>query len=278
MVEALRKSLAGPGPIYVHAEFGPWALPVDGGDAFDLDWRDEDFAIEPADLVAQIPASCPLDVVGNRLAEAGLAMPYGPLMGLPAPGESLDWSIAVAIGLDLPHRLEARYGSWRTWILGARVMLADGTIAKSGSKVVKSVAGYDVHKLMVGARGCLAVLLDVTVRVWPLAAIDLADLLLSPPSQAGSVWVQRTLATDFVEAIDAAGDSLLLADRESATLWADVAPGKSLTRYPNDFVVRSGCGADNLQVVDPVQIRLLRRAKDLLDRERRLNRGCLGVV
>jgi len=157
-------------------------------------------------------------------------------------------------------------------------MLADGTIAKSGSKVVKSVAGYDVHKLVVGARGCLGVLLDVTVRVWPLAAIDLPDPSPSSPSRAGSVWVQRTLATDFARAIESAGNRLLLADREGATLWADVAPGDSLPRYAHDFLIRSGCGADNLQVVDPVQVRLLRRAKDLLDPEHRLNRGCLGVV
>lgn len=279
MVDRLRSALAGEAPVFVHHEFGPWGLPPLGaGRAIELEWDEGDIEVEPADLVARFPASCPIGIVADRLREVGLALPYGPMLSLDDPG-GVDgsWSLATALGLDLPHRLEARFGSWRTWILGARLMLADGTVAKSGSKVVKSVAGYDVHKLVVGARGCLAVLLDVTFRVWPASAIETDGL--EPAAKSGRpLWIQRTLATDFDRAREAAGDRLLLADPESSTLWAEVPVGEELRRFPHDYVVRSGCGRANLVIDESVQAGLIRRAKDLFDPERRLNPGCLGVV
>ena len=65
--------------------------------------------------------------------------------------------------------LRLRYGSLRDLIIGMTIVLADGTIAKSGGKVVKNVAGYDLHKLMTGAFGTLGVITEVTFRLHPLS-------------------------------------------------------------------------------------------------------------
>lgn len=71
----------------------------------------------------------------------------------------------VATGDSGPMR--HRYGAPRDLILGVRVALADGTVARAGSKVIKNVAGYDLAKLMCGAFGTLGVLCEVTVRLHP---------------------------------------------------------------------------------------------------------------
>ena len=65
--------------------------------------------------------------------------------------------------------LRLRYGSLRDLIIGMTIVLADGTIAKSGGKVVKNVAGYDLHKLMTGAFGTLGVIAEVTFRLHPIS-------------------------------------------------------------------------------------------------------------
>jgi glycolate oxidase FAD binding subunit len=61
--------------------------------------------------------------------------------------------------------LRARYGSLRDLVLGAKIVLADGTLARGGGKVVKNVAGYDIPKLMTGSFGTLAVITEVTFRL-----------------------------------------------------------------------------------------------------------------
>jgi glycolate oxidase FAD binding subunit len=61
--------------------------------------------------------------------------------------------------------LRLRYGGLRDLIIGMTIVLADGTVARTGGKVVKNVAGYDLHKLMIGAFGTLGVITSVNFRL-----------------------------------------------------------------------------------------------------------------
>lgn len=63
--------------------------------------------------------------------------------------------------------LRLKFGGLRDLIIGMTVVLADGTIAKTGGKVVKNVAGYDMHKLMTGSFGTLGVIAEVNFRLHP---------------------------------------------------------------------------------------------------------------
>ena len=63
---------------------------------------------------------------------------------------------------------EGLCGPTRDHVLGATWMMANGDILKSGARVVKSVAGYDVTRLLLGSRGRLAICLDLTLRLRPL--------------------------------------------------------------------------------------------------------------
>jgi glycolate oxidase FAD binding subunit len=64
--------------------------------------------------------------------------------------------------------LRLRYGGIRDLIIGITVVLGDGTIAASGGKVVKNVAGYDLPKLMSGSLGTLGVITRAVFRLHPL--------------------------------------------------------------------------------------------------------------
>ncbi len=64
--------------------------------------------------------------------------------------------------------LRARYGSPRDLVVGMRVALSDGTLSKSGGKVIKNVAGYDIAKLFTGSFGTLGAIVELSVRLHPL--------------------------------------------------------------------------------------------------------------
>ena len=70
--------------------------------------------------------------------------------------------------------LRRHYGSLRDLVLGMTIVLADGTIARSGGKVVKNVAGYDLPKLLTGSFGTLGIITEVAFRLHPLTASSLS--------------------------------------------------------------------------------------------------------
>ncbi|MDE3135194.1 MAG: FAD-binding oxidoreductase [Acidobacteriota bacterium] len=80
----------------------------------------------------------------------------------------------VASGIDSP--LRQMHGSTRDFLLGCEFVTGDGTSAKSGGRVVKNVAGYDLHKLFIGPLGTLGVLTKLNFRTFPLAETSRAFL------------------------------------------------------------------------------------------------------
>lgn len=195
-------------------------------------------------------------------------------------------SLQSAISLNLPHGLDAQCGSWRDWILGMTVMLSDGSVVKSGSQVVKNVAGYDAHKLFVGARGTLGMILGVTLKTFPRDALPkhAVEVRRRLPAVARdgykwpTVWIQRTMASDFQEALQAAEGRILEIDWASSTLWADVPYEEELPRYKNDWVMRRQCGEKNVQISDPTTMHFMKRAKQVLDPLSKFNPGAMGCV
>ena len=87
-----------------------------------------------------------------------------------------------------------RYGGVRDQIIGVRVALPDGTIARGGGKVVKNVAGYDLPKLYTGALGTLGVILSASFRLYPLPLYSATVTLSAESLPALCAVVQRILA------------------------------------------------------------------------------------
>lgn len=115
----------------------------------------------PDDMTITVESGMPWIVLQNTLKDHHQWLPVEP----PVNEKSTVGGV-VAINASGPSRY--RYGSLRNWLLGARFVTANGEIAHSGSKVVKSVAGYDVHKLLIGSHGTLAAIADLTFKVAPL--------------------------------------------------------------------------------------------------------------
>ncbi|MEN3536609.1 FAD-binding oxidoreductase [Microbispora sp. ZYX-F-249] len=114
------------------------------------------------DLVVRAQAGVTLEALADTLAEAGQEL----ALDVPVPGTTVGGLLAT--GIAGPRRF--RYGTARDLLIGVTVVLADGTIARSGGKVVKNVAGYDLGKLFTGSYGTLGVIADATFRLHPLPA------------------------------------------------------------------------------------------------------------
>ena len=112
------------------------------------------------DLTAVLEAGVSLRDAQAEFAEAGQMLAIDP------PGDSATLGGLVASGDSGP--LRSRYGGMRDLVVGMRVALSDGSVARSGGKVIKNVAGYDLAKLFVGSFGSLGAVLEVAVRLHPL--------------------------------------------------------------------------------------------------------------
>jgi glycolate oxidase FAD binding subunit len=143
---------------------------------------------EAGDLTATVEAGIRLSALEERLAE------HGQMLALDPPG---DPTVGAAIAGDLFGPRAHRYGRARDLVLGVTVVLADGTVANAGGKVVKNVAGYDLAKLLCGSHGLLGLIGRVSLRLHPRP--ETARTLVVPvstPDEARAV-VRALLHSDL---------------------------------------------------------------------------------
>ncbi len=110
------------------------------------------------DLTCTVQAGCTWQSLQDALAQHGQFVALDPLWPERA-------TVGGIIASNDSGSLRLRYGSLRDLVIGMTVVLADGTVAQVGGKVVKNVAGYDLHKLLIGAFGTLGVITEVTFRL-----------------------------------------------------------------------------------------------------------------
>lgn len=182
------------------------------------------------DLTAVLEAGVPLAEAQEAFAPAGQMLALDP----PDPGRAtIGGVVATADSGPLRHR----YGAPRDLVLGIRVALADGTLARAGSRVIKNVAGYDLAKLFAGAFGTLGMIVEVIVRLHPLPARRITAVGRSADPEA----VQRAAlavgrAPLELESLD------IRWDQEGGTLLARVAGVAPAERAATAAALMSGTG------------------------------------
>src|SRR5215469_8474406 len=129
-----------------------------------------------ADLTVTVEAGCVFSDLQHALAPHGQRLALDPL-----------WPDRATIGGILSTNdsgvWRLTYGGLRDLLIGITLVLPDGTIARSGGKVVKNVAGYDLPKLATGALGTLGVITQAIFRLHPLPH-NTRTLTLAPHSAA----------------------------------------------------------------------------------------------
>jgi glycolate oxidase FAD binding subunit len=154
------------------------------------------------DLTAILQAGVPLARAQETFAGESQMLSLDPPLG---SASTRDATIGGVVAASDSGPLRHRYGAARDLVVGMTVALSDGTIAKSGGKVIKNVAGYDIAKLFAGAFGTLGMILDVSVRLHPTpvagaTAVGEAD----DPALLAAAATALTLAPHELEKLDVA--------------------------------------------------------------------------
>jgi glycolate oxidase len=133
---------------------------VDGGLVVSFARMDAIVEIDRQNLTVTVEPGIVNAALKTAVASEGLFYPPDPA--------SYEWcTIGGNLGTNAGGLCCVKYGVTRDWVLGLEVVLADGSVTRTGGKTVKDVAGYDLTRLFVGAQGTLGLITQATLRLRP---------------------------------------------------------------------------------------------------------------
>ncbi len=159
---------------FLHLGFPPRRYDL----ALSLRFMDRLLDYEAADMTVSAQSGLTLARLQEALAGHGQWLPLDPPLA-----ERVTLGGMISANLSGPLRLSQ--GLVRDFLIGLKVVLADGTVVKGGGKVVKNVAGYDLPKLYCGSLGTLGIIVEATFKVRPRPGeIRLLSFTLPSPKEA----------------------------------------------------------------------------------------------
>ena len=135
----------------------------------------------PRDMTVTVRSGIRLADLNETLAKEGQRLPLDP------PHAAATIGGILAANDSGPIRLSN--GTARDLVIGMQMVLADGHVIKSGGKVVKNVAGYDLHKLFIGSAGTLGLITTVTFKLRPIPEVCRLVVLRPPDWSTAADWV-----------------------------------------------------------------------------------------
>jgi len=163
-------------------------LPVSGGISLDTSGLNSILAVRASELTATVQAGVTRLALERRLGQDGLVFPVDP---------GADASLGGMAATNAAGTMTFHYGKMRSRILSLEAVLPGGRIIRTGSRAMKTSAGYDLTGLLVGSEGTLGVITELTLRLAaiPESLIALRASFESAASAAGAA--QAIVAADI---------------------------------------------------------------------------------
>ena len=173
-------------------------IPVHGGISLDLGRMDGIVEVRPDDFVARVQPGVTHERLNARLKEHGLLFPVDP---------GWDAALGGMAGTNASGTNAVSYGVMRDQVLDLEVVLADGTVMRTGGMAMKSSAGYHLTGLFVGSEGTLGVFTELTLRLYPVPEKVLAARAVFPGIEAAGraavAMIRSGMKIGRVELVDA---------------------------------------------------------------------------
>ena len=168
---------------------------------------------DPGDLTLSVDSGMPLAKLNAALFEHKQFLP------LLVPWYSRS-TVGGTIASDIDSPLRQFYGTARDFLIGAEFVDGTGKLCKSGGRVVKNVTGYDLHKLLIGSLGTLAVITRLNFRTFPAPVAGSRGFVASFPTAEGALALRRAIAESPLTPL-----TFDLVSPELAQLFATRTPG-----------------------------------------------------
>ena len=167
------------------------AVAVDGAVTVSFTQMDQILDIDAPNLTVTTQPGVINAVLNRAVGEHGLFYP-------PDPASFEMCSIGGNLAENSGGLRCVKYGVTRDWVLGLEVVLADGSVIRTGGKNVKDVAGYDLTNVFVGSEGTLGLITEATLRLLPLPPAKLTMIAFFPTIAAAGDAVSRITAAGVI--------------------------------------------------------------------------------
>ena len=136
------------------------SVPIRGGIVLSTELMNSEPQIYNEDLYAIVQPGVVTEHLQKQVDARGLFYP-------PDPASQASSTIGGNVGECAGGLRGLKYGTTKNYVLGLEVVTPEGKVLRTGARTVKSVAGYDVTRLMVGSEGTLGIVTSVTLKVLP---------------------------------------------------------------------------------------------------------------
>jgi glycolate oxidase len=165
--------------------------PTEGGIVLLFKHLDKILEIDEENLTITVQPGVITLEIANAVEEKGLFYP-------PDPGSMKISTIGGNINENSGGLRGLKYGVTRDYVIGLEVVLPNGDILRTGGKLAKDVAGYDLTRLMVGSEGTLGIITEATLKLIPMPETKKTMLAMYQDLEAAAKSVSKIIANKII--------------------------------------------------------------------------------